>query len=275
MTKLRGVRARIGCAGRTDVGRLRSTNEDSLLMSPESGVFVVADGVGGRAAGDVASEMAVRLLTRELGVLRNLDDVQARERMRFAVRAANEAIFQCTLAEPDKRGMGTTVTGLAIYGARFLVGHVGDSRCYLLREASLTPITRDHSFVQEQVDAGYLTLGDAFVHPYRSVITRCVGVNLDVVPDIYGGPVQAGDVFLLASDGLTGMLDDHQIAEVLSPVRRPRDQVEDLIAMANKEGGRDNITALVVRVDAIDEPAYAARRTMATSTLRPRPFTHV
>src|SRR5262245_39193974 len=215
-------------------------------MVPERGIFVVADGMGGHAAGEVASEMAVRAVARELGSLRGLDDEAVAERMRAAIREANGAIFQRTLTEHDKRGMGTTVTALVLFGGRFLIGQVGDSRGYLLRSGALTQVTKDHSYVQEQVDAGYLTPEQARTHPYSNVITRCVGANSEVVPDIYVGAARTQDVFLLASDGLTGMLEDNQLGEILSAERMPQQQVDDLIAAANKHGGLDNITAILV-----------------------------
>ncbi|HYX80801.1 MAG TPA: Stp1/IreP family PP2C-type Ser/Thr phosphatase [Gemmatimonadales bacterium] len=244
----------ITSAGRTDVGVIRSGNEDSFRMIPDRGIFVVADGMGGHAAGEVASEMAVRIVADEIHSLRGLTDQQVADRMRTAIRAANGAIFQRTLTEHDKRGMGTTVTALTLYGTRFLIGQVGDSRAYLLRDGRLNQLTKDHSYVQEQVDAGYLTPEQARTHPYSNVITRCVGANSEVTPDIYGGAVKARDVFLLASDGLTGMLEDYQLAELLSPDRMPQDEVDALIAEANRHGGLDNITAIIVRVDSVEPP---------------------
>lgn len=244
----------ITSAGRTDVGVIRSGNEDSLILVPDRGIFVVADGMGGHAAGEVASEMAVRFVARELESLRGLTDEQVAERMRGAIRTANGAIFQRTLTEHDKRGMGTTVTALTLFGTRFLIGQVGDSRAYLLRDSRLSQLTKDHSYVQEQVDAGYLTPEQARTHPYSNVITRCVGANSDVMPDIYVGTVKASDVFLLASDGLTGMLEDYQLQELLSPDRMPQEEVDALIAEANRHGGLDNITAIIVRVDSVDAP---------------------
>jgi protein phosphatase len=150
--------------------------------------------------------------------------------------------------------MGTTVTALTLYSTRFLIGQVGDSRAYLLRDGKLSQLTKDHSYVQEQVDAGYLTPEQARTHPYSNVITRCVGANSEVMPDVYGGAVKTRDVFLLASDGLTGMLEDYQLAELLSPDRMPEEEVDALIAEANRHGGLDNITAIIVRVDSIDPP---------------------
>jgi protein phosphatase len=258
----------ITCAGRTDVGIIRSGNEDSYLMIPERGIFLVADGMGGHAAGEVASEMAVRLIARELDSLRGLNDEQVADRMRNAIRSANAAIFQRTLTEHDKRGMGTTVTALVLFETRFLIGQVGDSRAYLQRDARLTQVTKDHSYVQEQVDAGYLTPEQARTHPYSNVITRCVGANNDVIPDIYVGTVKPGDLFLLASDGLTGMLEDQQLAESLAPEQMPQQQVDRLIEEANRHGGLDNITAILVRIDSVDTPP--PEHTTATQPIKGR-----
>lgn len=244
----------ITSAGRTDVGVIRSGNEDSYLMVPDRGIFVVADGMGGHAAGEVASDMAVHYVARELESLRGLTDEQVADRMRGAIRTANGAIFQRTLTEHDKRGMGTTVTALTLYESRFLIGQVGDSRAYLLRDNKLSQLTKDHSYVQEQVDAGYLTPEQARTHPYSNVITRCVGANSDVMPDIYVGTVRPRDLFLLASDGLTGMLEDYQLAELLSPERMPEEEVDSLVAEANRHGGLDNITAVIVRIDSVEPP---------------------
>jgi PPM family protein phosphatase len=239
-------------------------------MVPDRGIFVVADGMGGHAAGEVASDMAVHYVARELDSLRGLSDEQVAERMRAAIRTANGAIFQRTLTEHDKRGMGTTVTALTLYESRFLIGQVGDSRAYLHRDNRLSQLTKDHSYVQEQVDAGYLTPEQARTHPYSNVITRCVGANNEVAPDIYVGTVKQGDLFLLASDGLTGMLEDYQLAELLSPDRMPQDEVDALIAEANRHGGLDNITAIIVRIDSVEAPVPENVTTQQTPA-PPRP----
>src|SRR5690349_10788451 len=170
-------------------------------MLADNGIFIVADGMGGHAAGEVASEMAVRITSQAIGSLRGLSDEEASERVRSAIRAANDAIFERTLAEHDKRGMGTTATVLVLLPQRYLIGQVGDSRAYLFRDGQFQQLTKDHSYVQEQVDAGLLTPDQARVHPYSNVITRCVGAGIDVVPDIYFGRLEKGDVLLLASDG--------------------------------------------------------------------------
>ena len=237
------------CAARTDVGIVRSGNEDNYLMLDDRGVFIVADGMGGHAAGEVASEMAVKTIAKELGVLRGMTDEEIGERMRAAIRAANSAIFERTLTEHDKRGMGTTTTALALLAGRYLLGQVGDSRGYLLRDGQLLQVTKDHSYVQEQVDAGLLTPEQARVHPYSNVITRCVGANADVLPDLYFGALRPGDVLLLASDGLTGMLEDEHLHKILSSAGGPQEWVDALITDANRRGGLDNITAIVVRIE--------------------------
>ena len=243
---------RISCAGNTDVGVVRSGNEDSFLLDCAKGLFIVADGMGGHAAGEVASEMAVQIVAKELGSLRGLSDGEAAARMRSAIRKANAAIFDRTLAEHDKRGMGTTTTVMVLFSRRYLIGQVGDSRAYLLREGQLLQLTKDHSYVQEQVDAGLLTPEQARTHPYSNVITRCVGANEDVAPDVYFGNLEQKDVVLLASDGLTGMLEDDQIAAIMGAEENPETAVNKMIADANRRGGLDNITAIVVRVDATD-----------------------
>ncbi|HET8648874.1 MAG TPA: Stp1/IreP family PP2C-type Ser/Thr phosphatase [Gemmatimonadales bacterium] len=254
------------CAARTDVGIVRSGNEDNYLMLSDRGVFIVADGMGGHAAGEVASEMAVQIIAREVGPLRGLNDEAASERLRGAIRSANDAIFERTLAEQDKRGMGTTATALVLLPRRYIIGQVGDSRAYLLREGKFIQLTKDHSYVQEQVDAGLLTPDQARVHPYSNVITRCVGAGLDVTPDIYFGGLRADDVILLASDGLTGMLEDEHVMRILTSDGGPEQWVDRLITEANRRGGLDNITALVVRIDDVDSstgehtpPSTAAR----------------
>jgi protein phosphatase len=244
---------RFTCAGRTDVGVIRSGNEDSYLMVPERGVFIVADGMGGHAAGEVASEMAVKIIADKLKGIHGSSDAAAAELMRQAIKTANGAIFMRTLTEQDKRGMGTTATALVINGLRYLIGQVGDSQAYVLREHRLAQLTKDHSYVQEQVDAGYLTPEQARTHPYSNVITRCVGANSEVAPDIYAGTLRAEDVFLLTSDGLTGMVEDHDLLHIMnSNAKSPARMVDTLISEANHRGGLDNITAIAIRIDSVE-----------------------
>ena len=252
----------ITCASRTDVGLIRSGNEDNYLIVPDRGLFIVADGMGGHAAGEVASEMAVRIISGDLGSFKGVGPEEAATRMINAIHQANAAIYERTLSEHDKRGMGTTTTVLALHGNRYLVGQVGDSRGYLLRDGVFHQLTKDHSYVQEQVDAGYLTPEQARTHPYANVITRCVGASGDVTPDLFSGVVRTGDVFLLASDGLTGMLEDDALASIVLSDGTPEKWVDRLVAEANRRGGLDNITVIIVRVDSVDrtsgESAQAA-----------------
>jgi PPM family protein phosphatase len=242
-------------AARTDVGMIRSGNEDNFAVdyNDHRGLFVVADGMGGHAAGEVASEMAVQILLRELADLRDTEQDGSSDRLARALRDANRAIHERTMTEVDKQGMGTTVSVLVVSGPQYLIGQVGDSRVYLLRDGALRQITKDHSYVQEQVDAGFLTPEQARYHPYSNVITRCVGASPDVEPDVYRGPVKPGDTFLVASDGLTGMVDDWRLQQLLMARTTPDRVVHSLIAEANGRGGLDNITAIVVRVVALED----------------------
>jgi protein phosphatase len=256
---------RFTCAGNTDVGVVRSGNEDNLLVDHQKGVFIVADGMGGHAAGEIASDMAVGIIARKVEGIRSQSDERACEQIGEAIRAANAAIFDRTLAEQDKRGMGTTVTVLVLFARKYLIGQVGDSRAYLLRNGQLSQITKDHSYVQEQVDAGLLTPEQARTHPYSNVITRCVGANEEVVPDIYYGAIRSGDIILLASDGLTGMLGDDQLLEILQSEGGPDTWVDQMIADANRRGGLDNITAVVVRIDEVDPNTGEHRIPVATA----------
>jgi serine/threonine protein phosphatase PrpC len=245
---------RFSCAARTDVGVVRSGNEDTYLMANERGLFVVADGMGGHAAGEVASEMATRLVAEAYRPVRGMSDDELMAQMVAAIRSANAAIFERTLQEHDKRGMGTTATVLALLPRRYLIGQVGDSRAYVLRGNTFTQITKDHSYVQEQVDAGRLSPEEARVHPYANVITRCVGSSGDVVPDLYIGTLEAGDLLLLASDGLTGMMEDEDLQAILEEGGGLEEQVDRLISEANRRGGLDNITVILVQIEEVAAP---------------------
>jgi PPM family protein phosphatase len=241
-------------AARSDVGMIRSGNEDSFFAhaTKERGIFIVADGMGGHAAGEVASEMAVQIVSRELQGLTDVQSESARERVASSILIANRAIYDRTLQESDKQGMGTTASILVVAGTRYLIGQVGDSRVYLLRDGALRQLTKDHSYVQEQVDAGFLTPEQARYHPYSNVITRCVGASEAVEPDTYSGELRLGDVFLVASDGLTGMVDDRRLQQLLLSRASAGRVVDALIAEANYRGGLDNITAIVVQVIQLD-----------------------
>ena len=243
---------------------IRSGNEDNFAVRDwgNRGLFIVADGMGGHAAGEVASEMAVQTIERELETLRDPNDNEAEEKVAEALREANRNIHDRTITEVDKQGMGTTASVLMVWESKYLIGQVGDSRVYLLRDGELQQLTKDHSYVQEQVDAGFLTPEQARYHPYSNVITRCVGASPEVEPDIYRGEVRIGDLFLVASDGLTGMVDDRRLQILLMSRAAPERKVHALIAEANGRGGLDNITAIVVQI-APDEPTVSREDSIA------------
>ncbi len=248
------MQIRVGA--RTDVGIVRQGNEDNFFAEADAarGVFVVADGMGGHAAGEVASEMAVQIIARTLLPLTCVKSKGARDAVQQSLKDANRAIYERMLAETDKQGMGTTASVLVLCDHGYLIGQIGDSRIYLLRDGALTQLTKDHSYVQEQVDAGLLTPEQARYHPYSNVITRCVGASDEVEADIYEGEIKPGDVYLLASDGLTGMVDDRRLQQLLLARSGPGRIVDALIAEANNRGGLDNISAIVIQVDALDGP---------------------
>ena len=242
-------------SARTDVGMIRSGNEDNFAVNAggDRGLFIVADGMGGHAAGEVASEMAVQIIELALGSMKDLEEKASAERVMEALRKANRDIHDRTITEVDKQGMGTTASVLLVNSNRYLIGQVGDSRVYLLRDGALKQLTKDHSYVQEQVDAGFLTPEQARYHPYSNVITRCVGASPDVQPDVYSGDVRVGDLFLVASDGLTGMVDDRRLQILLMSRAEPERKVHALISEANGRGGLDNITAIVIQIAPDDD----------------------
>lgn len=243
----------LSVAAGTDVGRIRAGNEDNLYADADRdrGLFIVADGMGGHAAGEVASEMAVQIVAQVLSPLRDLTRPDSTSLVADALKAANRAIYERTIHESEKQGMGTTASCLLLGQGRYVIGHVGDSRVYLLRDGIFQQVTKDHSYVQEQVDAGLLTLEQARYHPYSNVITRCVGANANVEADVLSGDIRNGDLFLIASDGLTGMLEDSQLKRIIDTRQTPGRMVDSMITEANRRGGLDNITAIVVSVISI------------------------
>ena len=250
---------RVYGAGLTDVGMRRSLNEDSFLVDNELGLFVVADGMGGHAAGEVASQEAVDavhgMVRRDFGRLQRLagGDVsqesvrQAIRLLESAVQAATYMIFGLAQHDPDQQGMGTTVSALAICGPYAITAQVGDSRVYLVRGHRAAPLTEDHTLVAWQIKQGIITEEEAALSPHRNVITRAVGSREYVQVDTRFIEVYPGDCFLLCSDGLHGYLKDEEIPPLitLGPDLAP----QRFIDLANARAGRDNITAVVVTVD--------------------------
>ena len=246
----------ISSASATDVGLVRDANEDSLLLANNIGLYGVADGMGGHAGGKQASSMAMTVIEEVLRsgdlpkTLANAESMKTAPTpmmLQDAIMAASRRIFDAGQAEPKLRGMGTTVTIIAINGTRAFIGHVGDSRCYLLRDDSLRLLTTDHSLVNDQVRAGLMTPAQAQVSDLRNIITRSVGCARQVEVDTVGVDVATGDRFLLCSDGLTNTVDDDAIAASL---RSPSldDAAGALIESALESGGLDNVTVVCLDV---------------------------
>lgn len=237
-------------AALTDVGRVRRSNEDSVHGSPESGVFVVADGMGGHAAGEVASAIASEWIAERLcGSCVTMELDQVEDRFRTAFVEAGREILRQAAENTNQLGMGTTATVLLLRAdGRYVIGHIGDSRAYLVRDGDMRQITRDHSWVQEQVDRGMITPEQAKNHPQSNIITRALGTEAYPTPDLYNGMTEDGDIFLLASDGLTDMLSESEILAILEEEEDPGRCVARLVREANRAGGMDNISALVARI---------------------------
>jgi protein phosphatase len=238
---------RYAVAALSDCGSKRPSNEDAFGFSAEDGVYVVCDGMGGAAAGEIASSMAVDAVLRLLSSRERAAPLE--EAIEEAVRAANEAIHSRAEGDFQLNGMGTTLAGLVTEGRRVLVFNVGDSRSYLLRDRKLKQISLDHSLVEEQVRMGRITSAEALRSPLRNVITRALGTQPCVEPDLFELEAEAGDIFLLCSDGLTGEVPDAQIESLLA-ADLPLDQLcACLVEAANVAGGHDNITCLLVRAE--------------------------
>ena len=234
----------LASSARTNTGRRRRRNEDAFVCEPP--LFAVADGMGGAQAGEVASRLAAESLReREHG------DLSALEQTVELIREANRRVYAYSSENASARGMGTTMTIALVEGSVVTIGHVGDSRAYLLRDDQLTQLTQDHSLVAELVRSGRLSEEEAQSHPRRSVITRALGTDSDVEVDVFSLRAQDGDLFLLCSDGLTSMISDDEIGRVLVATRAELDDAaKALISAANQAGGEDNITVVLFELDA-------------------------
>lgn len=240
-------------AAQTSTGRVRRGNEDAFGFRPEHGIYVVCDGMGGAAGGEVASRIAVDTMLAT--VIAGLSAVAPRELLQQAVAAANQAVHQRADADPGLYGMGTTLVALLLpatvnsaTGAPALVAHAGDSRAYLFRDGRLSRCTHDHSLVHEQMRIGAMTEEEAERSPLRSVITRAIGTQQSVTPDLDEIETAPGDLFLLCTDGLTREVDEDSIARILASATDLDAAAHRLIEAANEAGGRDNVTSLLVRV---------------------------
>jgi protein phosphatase len=232
---------------------VRRANQDTLLLRDELGLWIIADGMGGHPGGDVASKVAVEATAAHIAALAEAGGRHASDQtegLRQAVLQANVALRAEGDARPEYKGMGTTLIALHIAGfpqAQATVAHVGDSRAYLHRAGTLSQLTRDHSWVEDQIRAGLLSTEEAATHPLRHMLTRALGIDAGVEPDILTLHLQTGDRLLLCTDGLTKMLSDEDILNVLNDSKREAQAVcDELVRLANERGGQDNVTVVLV-----------------------------
>jgi protein phosphatase len=244
---------KIVAAAATDIGQVREGNEDSFLV--DDPLFAVADGMGGHVGGEVASNLALDTIER-------LFDHSAPD-LRNLVQAANRAVLERSLLDRTVTGMGTTLTAVLVEADRVRLAHVGDSRAYLLRDGRLQLLTEDHTLVHRMVTSGEITEEEAGTHPHRSILTRALGVEMTVNVDTGELPVRPGDRLLLCTDGLTGMITEGQTREILAAAPDPEDAAKRLVRAANRAGGVDNITVIVIDL-AAGEPAGVAMESEAT-----------
>ena len=246
-------------AGLSDVGMRRDHNEDSYCINPDYNLYIVCDGMGGHAAGEVASRIAVDTVEKFTLATSNDEDITwpfefdetlslNANRIRTAIRLANQNLIAHIQERKEFKGMGTTIVCSIVSGDQVSIGHVGDSRIYLLRSGEIKQMTRDHSWIDEQLKQGILTPEEARKHPLRNVITRALGSKDDVIVDVMDARLQAGDVMLLCSDGLTGMLKDEEIRDLVNKNDGDLNAAcKALIDQANAEGGDDNVTVILFR----------------------------
>lgn len=253
-----GKHVTVSWGARSDIGRTRENNEDKFdfflpddpaMLAVKGRLWAVADGMGGHNAGQVASEAALKAVIR--AYFADPGDAVA-DSLRAALADANALIFHAASQFPDRSGMGTTATVAVIRDDMLTLGHIGDSRAYLLRDGTLRQMTQDHSWVEEQVRRGGLSRAEAEASPYRNVITRSVGMSTEVTADILTETLRPGDRILLCSDGLTGYIDGPDLAARLQNAPSPSAAALALVDAANDAGGRDNITVLILAVSAID-----------------------
>ena len=242
------------CA-QTDPGLARDNNEDAFSVDESRGVAVLADGMGGYNAGEVASHMAVSIINSEMnrwlseaGATVSVQDI--RRALEICVGNANAAVFRAANSNAHYSGMGTTLVTGVFRGTDLVLGHIGDSRCYRLRQGELAQITKDHSLLQEQIDAGLLTPEQAALSVNKNLVTRALGVDDAVLLEIHEHTAESGDVYLMCSDGLSDMVKDSDIAAILQLPSSLEQRAKTLVETANAHGGRDNITVVLVGVEA-------------------------
>ncbi|MFP5502385.1 MAG: Stp1/IreP family PP2C-type Ser/Thr phosphatase [Candidatus Sericytochromatia bacterium] len=231
----------------TDIGKVREINQDSFAVDLETGLFLVADGMGGHAAGEKASQTAVEIITEKIKAgAAAASNGQLLDLLQTSIQEANREIINASMEDQSMRGMGTTTTVLVTRGNQVYVGHVGDSRAYMVRNRRIDQITDDHSIVAQLVRARAITPQEAARHPYRNVITRCLGMQVDVEADTQQRELKAGDRLLICSDGLSGLVSDDEMLQHVLSSTDPQKTCEDLVNLANDRGGNDNITVVLV-----------------------------
>ena len=250
---------------RTDCGRVRTNNEDAVSIDAQANIAVLADGMGGYNAGEVAAGMATNFIRTEMGRwLAQIATVPSgydiRRALEICVDNANQAIYSAAQSNPEYAGMGTTLVAGVFSGDRLVLGHVGDSRCYRLRAGALKQLTRDHSWLQEQLDAGLITPQQAAVSSSRNLVTRALGVEPLVLVEINEFKIDSNDLFLMCSDGLSEMLNAGEIAAIATTDASLEEKTTRLIAAANANGGRDNISVLLVQAGQTQrKPGFMSR----------------
>jgi protein phosphatase len=246
-------------ASSTDPGMVRSHNEDAIASDPAIGLTVLADGMGGYNAGEVASGMATTVITTDLrNILTKVQPYQIDPETRNVIAwriihnqvlKANASIYQASQSQPQYAGMGTTLVVCLFYDNKVMVAHIGDSRLYLLRGGKFKQVTRDHSLLQEQIDSGLITLEQAKHAQHKNLVTRALGIEASVDPEIHEYQVRRGDLFLLCSDGLCDMVDDEDISLTMQALgANLKLAAQQLVQMANDNGGKDNVSVILVRV---------------------------
>ncbi len=258
MGRFVNLRSRLRAVGLTDTGRVRDHNEDAIAWDPEIGLFVLADGMGGYNAGEVASGIAAKTVSsivREAYAVQDLDGADKATGLRRvsillrdAIARANKIIYQTSRTQPQCEGMGTTLVAALLYDNRITVAHVGDSRLYRLRSERLERLTLDHSLLQELVDRGFYSPEEAQRATNKNYVTRALGVEPSVEVEIHEHPVQKGDIFILCSDGLSDMIEDEDIHLTITTFGANLDTVaKQLIQLANDNGGRDNVSVVIAQ----------------------------
>ncbi len=232
--------------GHSITGKKRENNEDSFLCLKEHNIFFVADGMGGHQAGEVASSIIKKTIEE---IYPNLKDLEVNLRLQEVIKKVNERVFERSQEKMHLKGMGSTLTLLLIEGENYYIAHIGDSRAYLLRDEELSQLTEDHSLIQAQIKAGYLTEEQGKQSRLKHILTRSIGGKTEVLPDIKNGKIKNGDLFLLSTDGFHGELEREEIRNCLLLPEDLEEKVKNMLNFANEKDGSDNITVVLIKIE--------------------------